>query len=81
MTQLVEDITIKITLNHCEGDSTVLGGENDLREVLASEFDIHLTNWLENRSQEVIWEPIKGVRVHFTNTGLFEAPEVGGGDN
>jgi hypothetical protein len=81
VTQLVEDITIKITLNHCEGDSTVLGGDNDLREIVASKFDIALTDWLEARTLEAIWEPAKGVRVVYLNTGLYEAPEVDGGDN
>ena len=81
MTQLVEDITIKITLNHCEGDSTVLGGKNDLREIVASEFDVALTKWLEDRNQEVVWIPATGIKVHFSNTGLYEAPEVHGGNN
>lgn len=81
MTCLVEDITIKITLNHCEGDSTALGGKNDLREIVASEFDVALTKWLEDRDQEVIWFPADGIKVHFSNTGLYEAPETTGGDN
>jgi light-regulated signal transduction histidine kinase (bacteriophytochrome) len=82
VTQLVEDITIKITLNHCEGDSTVLGGPIDLRGLVASRIEDRLHSWLQNRQMQAVYET-KGISVKFENTGLYEAPETGpgGGDN
>jgi hypothetical protein len=80
VTQLVEDIKIKITLNHCEGDSTVLGGKRDLREEAATYLKNKLPEWLAKRSLEDGYLEL-GIDITFTNTGLYEAPEVSGGDN
>jgi hypothetical protein len=81
MTQLVEDITIKITLNHCEaGDSKVLGGKYDLRGSVIDWLGSMLPNWIDSRTMKANFEAL-GVEISFENTGLYEAPEVGGGDN
>jgi hypothetical protein len=80
MTQLVEDITIKITLNHCEGDSTVIGGKRDLREEATAYITKKLPKWLAKRRMEDGYLEL-GIDITFTNTGLYERAEVGGGDN
>lgn len=80
MTCLVEDITIKVTLNHCEGDSDVLGGPNNLRERAFDVVNEALDEWLENRCLGYTHN-FPGVSVTLDATGLYEAPEVGGGDN
>jgi hypothetical protein len=80
MTQLVEDITIKITLNHCEGDSTVLGGPNNLRETVVEMLAESLPRWIAERHTDT-GGIHAGINIGFTNTGLYEAPEIGGGDN
>jgi hypothetical protein len=81
MTQLVEDITIKITLNHCEaGDSKVLGGKYDLRGSVMDWLGSMLPNWIDSRTMKANFEAL-GVDIQFENTGLYEAPEVGGSDN
>ena len=82
MTCLVEDITIKITLNHCEGDSTVLGANNDLRNSAIDVVTSALPPWLANRNfKEPYVFDSGGIRITMENTGLYEAPEVSGGDN
>jgi hypothetical protein len=80
MTQLVEDITIKITLNHCEGDSEVLGKQNNLRCQAYSLLGYWGPEWAKTRalSGTASWP---GIEVKYENTGLYEAPETGGGDN
>jgi hypothetical protein len=80
MTCLVEDITIKITLNHCEGDSTVLGGPADLRAMAC---DLLAKELLEALTERHLLDAINvtGIAIKIENTGLYEAPEVGGGDN
>jgi hypothetical protein len=80
MTQLVEDITIKITLNHCESDSKVLGGKYDLRGSVRDWLGSMLPNWIDSRTMKANFEAL-GVEISFENTGLYEAPETGGGDN
>jgi hypothetical protein len=80
MTQLVEDIVIRITLNHCEGDSKVLGGTYDVRGSVMDWLDEMLPNWIDSRTLKANFEAL-GVDISFENTGLYEAPEVGGGDN
>jgi hypothetical protein len=81
MTQLVEDITIKITLNHCEGDSTVLGGKLDLRKAAASRLEAKLPDWIYSRALKALFNDGAGIIITYENTGLYEAPETGGGDN
>jgi hypothetical protein len=81
VTQLVEDITIRITLNHCEaGDSKVLGGKYDLRGSVMDWLGSMLPNWIDSRTMKANFEAL-GVDIQFENTGLYEAPETGGGDN
>lgn len=80
MTQLVEEITIKITLNHCEGDSDVLGGSNDLRVMAVALLEMYLPDLLLNRALHATLKET-GVEIDFKNTGLYEVPELGGGDN
>jgi hypothetical protein len=80
MTQLVEDITIKITINHCEGNSMVLGGPNDLRAGITQWLDAMLPKWIKSRTLKAHFNDF-GVDIQFENTGLYEAPETGGGDN
>jgi hypothetical protein len=82
MTQLVEDIFIKISLNHCEGDSTVLGGPADLRAMACNLLAQVLPEWVAgpNRQLEGKFDTT-GLSIRMENTGLYEAPEVGGGDN
>jgi hypothetical protein len=82
VTQLVEDITIKITLNHCEGDSAVLGGKADLRKMASNIVAQALPEFLAVRDFKTPYIlDMKGVSIRMENTGLYEAPEVGGGDN
>jgi hypothetical protein len=81
MTQLIEDITIRITLNHCEGDSVVLGGPEDLRTHITEIIGWLLGPWLQGRHTKMVSRPHKGIFIEYENTGLYEAPEVGGGDN
>jgi hypothetical protein len=81
MTQLVEDITIKITLNHCEGNSDVLGCKRDLREEVAECLKPLLHGWLDGRQLKALWNDGAGIDITYENTGLYEAPETGGGDN
>jgi hypothetical protein len=80
MTQLVEDITIKIALCHCEADSTVLGGKTDLREIASNMVQQVLYANLKDRVLNYAFDTL-GVSIRMENTGLYEAPEVGGGDN
>lgn len=80
MTQLVEEITIKITLNHCEGDSVVLGGGNDLRARATTMLRDMFPRFIESRDGHGVGLA-KGVKIDATNTGLYEVPELGGGDN
>jgi hypothetical protein len=80
VTQLVEDITIKITLNHCEGDSTVLGAKNDLRASAVNLIAKELPSFINSRLT-CFCQGSPGISVTFVNTGLYEAPETGGGDN
>lgn len=80
MTQLVEDITIKITLNHCEGDSKVIGGDVDLRRDLVDWLDAWLPDFLRQRVMHNEYVGI-GMAITYTNTGLQEVPELSGGDN
>jgi hypothetical protein len=80
MTCLVEDITIKITLNHCEGDSTVLGGKADLREMASNMVSQVFLSNLKDRVLNYAFDTV-GLSIRMENTGLYEAPEVGGGDN
>jgi hypothetical protein len=79
MTCLVEDITIKITLNHCEGDSEVLGGKADLREMASNMVSQVLLGNLKDRVLNYAFDTT-GLSIRMENTGLYEAPEVGGGD-
>jgi hypothetical protein len=67
MTCLVEEVTVKFVINHCNADppSTVLGGTNDLRK----------------RVRDAIEAVGDGTPIKWKTTGIFEAPEVGGGDN
>jgi hypothetical protein len=82
VTCLVEDITIKITLNHCEGDSAVLGGKADLRAMACNMLAQVLPEFLVVRDFKAPYEfDTAGLSVRMENTGLYEAPEVGGGDN
>jgi hypothetical protein len=80
MTCLVEDIIIKISLNHCEGDSTVLGGAADLRRMACNMLAQSLPHNLEDRVLKYEFKET-GISIKMENTGLYEAPEVGGGDN
>jgi hypothetical protein len=82
VTCLVEDIIIKITLNHCEGDSTVLGGKADLRGMACNLLAQALPNFLAVRDFKAPYAfDTEGITIRMDNTGLYEAPEVGGGDN
>jgi hypothetical protein len=67
VTDLIEEVTVKFVINHCKADppSTVLGGPNDLRAFVRSAI-------------EAVGD---GSPVKWTSTGLFEAPELTGGDN
>jgi hypothetical protein len=67
VTCLVEEVTVKFIINHCNADtpSTVLGGNNDLRA----------------RVRAAIESVGDGTPIKWTTTGLFEVPELGGGDN
>jgi hypothetical protein len=80
MTCLVEDIIIRISLNHCEGDSTVLGGTADLRRMASNMLAQSLPLNLEDRVLKYEFKET-GISIKMENTGLYEAPEVGGGDN
>jgi hypothetical protein len=80
MTCLVEDIIIKISLNHCEGDSTVLGGTADLRRMASNMLAQSLPHNLEDRVLQYEFKET-GISIKMENTGLYEAPEPGGGDN
>jgi hypothetical protein len=80
VTQLVEDITIKIVLCHCEADSTVLGGKADLRAMACNLLAQALPEWLANRTLKAESGAV-GISIKMDNTGLYEAPEIGGGDN
>jgi hypothetical protein len=82
MTCLVEDITIKISLNHCEGDSAVLGGKADLRAMACNMLAQALPSFLAVRDFKAPYVfDTEGILIKMENTGLYEAPEVGGGDN
>jgi hypothetical protein len=67
VTQLVETVTVTFTINHCNADppSTVLGGTNDLRALVRT----------------AIEKVGDGTPMKWKTTGIFEAPEIGGGDN
>jgi hypothetical protein len=80
MTQLVEDITIKITLNHCEGGSTVMLGPNDLRQEAAEYIENALHEFIYLRGKQTVLKT-PGIHIEIEATGLYEAPEVGGSDN
>jgi hypothetical protein len=82
MTCLVEDITIKISLNHCEGDSAVLGGKADLRAMASALVAQALPQFLIDRPFKAPYIYVtQGISIKMDNTGLYEAPEVHGGDN
>jgi hypothetical protein len=67
VTQLVETVTVIFTINHCNANppSTVLGGTNDLRKTV----------------RDAIEAVGDGTPYTWKTTGIFEAPEIGGGDN
>lgn len=81
MTELVEDITIKISLNHCLGNSAVMAGKYDLRATAIVHLAHHLPGWIASRKQHASLTDGPGIKIEFENTGLYEAPEIGGGDN
>jgi hypothetical protein len=82
VTCLVEDITIKITLCHCAADSTVLGGKADLRAMACNMLAQALPSFLAVRDFKAPYVfDTEGILIKMENTGLYEAPEVGGGDN
>jgi hypothetical protein len=81
MTQLVEDITIKITLNHCEGDGVALGGPNDLKKWAADFLEEGaVTSFILSQAFTDTFQ-MPGLDIVFERTGLYERAEVGGGDN
>jgi hypothetical protein len=80
VTCLVEDITIKISLNHCEGDSAVLGGAVDLRAFACNMIAQALPHNLKDRVLQYEFKET-GIIIKMENTGLYEAAEVGGSDN
>jgi hypothetical protein len=80
MTTLNESITIHIELCHCEANSKVLGGTYDLRGSVMDWLESMLPNWIDSRTMKANFEAL-GVEISFENTGLYEAPETGGGDN
>jgi hypothetical protein len=81
VTELVEDITIKISLNHCLGNSSVLAGKYDLRGMAYAHLMRDLPEWIASRKQHASMTDGPGIKIEFENTGLYEAPEIGGGDN
>jgi hypothetical protein len=82
VTQLVEEITIRIVLNHCGGDSDVLGGEENLRKAAADYLiDFPLRDYIDRRVLRDVLLRTPGIEITYENTGLFETSEVTGGDN
>jgi hypothetical protein len=81
VTELVEDITIKISLNHCLGNSKVLAGKHDLRGTAYMHLMRDLPEWIASRKTHASMTDGPGIKIEFENTGLYEAPEIGGGDN
>jgi hypothetical protein len=67
VTQLVETVTVTFIINHCAANppSTVLGGTNDLRAFVRTAIE-HVGD---------------GTPIKWKTTGIFEAPELSGGDN
>jgi hypothetical protein len=67
VTYLVETVTVTFTIDHCNAEppSTVLGGPNDLRALVRIAIE-HVGD---------------GTPIKWETTGIYEAPELGGGDN
>jgi hypothetical protein len=80
MTNLIETYVVKVEINHCQGNSTVLGGFYDLRADSVKWLMADLPALLEARATD--WKAESGgIKITFTNTGLEEVPEETGGDN
>jgi hypothetical protein len=80
MTNLIETYEVKVEINHCLGNSTVLGGKYDLRKASV--------DWLNTELRYLLGKRVTartlssgGITIKFTNTGLEEVPEETGGDN
>jgi hypothetical protein len=66
MTCLVEEITVTFTLNHCAADPPSTA--------------LGGTNNIRQKVRSAIERMADGP-IKWTTTGLFEIPELGGGDN
>jgi hypothetical protein len=79
VTQLVEDITIKITLNHDKTDSEIYSGKVNLWGELEKIWSI-VPAAIQFRDGHV---EVRGgaLKIEWRSTGLEEQPEETGGDN
>jgi hypothetical protein len=76
MTQVIEQCTIKVTISHDDVDtSTLYGGPVDLWE-RAARMIANLHGMPPKGRMRM-----SGVELTWDKTGVFEVPELGGGDN
>jgi hypothetical protein len=80
MTNLIEEIKVRISINHCVGDSDALGGKTNLRLSAVETVSANLLEFIYSRQTREV-DVKDGIRIVFTNTGLMEVPEETGGDN
>ena len=77
MTNLVERVTLTVTLHHDQVDSAVYGGGLDLKQVVRRIWP-HICPWASVTDGRL---HMRGVEIEWKSTGLEEVPEIGGGDN
>jgi hypothetical protein len=79
MTQLIDEIKVRITLKHDEVNSSVYGGPDDLRAWLKNHWNAIGPLIFGSADKGTMSMP--GILVEWQNGGLEEVPEEGGGDN
>lgn len=85
MTKLAEEITVKITLWHCnvEGGSTALGGNLDLRQLMFDHYWPKLAGFFAQKGSlgGMFKLHNDAIEIRWTDSKLQELPEESGGDN
>jgi hypothetical protein len=79
VTQLIDEIKVTISLRHDEVDSHIYGGKTDLREWLKQYWPSIGTLIASSANKGRM--TLMGVDIVWENSGLYEVPELGGGDN
>lgn len=77
VSNLIERVTVTVTLNHDEVDSAVYHGATDLKEIVKRIWP-HICPWVSVSDGSL---KMAGIEIQWRSTGLEEVPEIGNGDN